>query len=289
MKSKYESRKIFQHFVLTCFNVDFGGQLGKPNKSWLNHRFELFDNFCYPSVRGQSNQNFKWFVLFDINTPNVFKEKIKKCYKCENIIPIYIRPCKKHSDTDKIMQSEIIPQYLTDEIEYLITTRVDNDDAICKDYIDMIQKRFNKQKFQFLNFTNGYIWNYKTNEIYLDQQPSNPFISLIEMVGEIKTVWSGSHPDLYKVGPIMEIETKPSWLQVSHRRSSNRPRGILQPPQTILQIINDFEIRKKLLSSYLIGVCFYFYKQILNRTRNIRGHIGLTGSKLRILKGKLNK
>jgi hypothetical protein len=61
----------FHHFVLTRFNVKIGlggGESVAPNLEWLVHRFDLFDKFCFPSVRNQSNLNFKWLVFFDVDT-----------------------------------------------------------------------------------------------------------------------------------------------------------------------------------------------------------------------------
>jgi hypothetical protein len=74
----------FNHFILTRFNVkvSFAEPGAGLEPAWLLHRFELFDHFCYPSVRGQSNLNFKWLVLFDSNTPDSFKEKIAAYARC---------------------------------------------------------------------------------------------------------------------------------------------------------------------------------------------------------------
>ena len=276
------NRKIFQHFVLTCFNVVFEErEWCKQDKSWLRHRFKLFNKFCYPSIRGQSNKNFKWIVLFNINTPDVFKQKIKKYSEWENFIPVYIGRCRNINDPDMFVRKEIIPQYLDSGSKYLITTRVDSDDGICKDYVQMIQNHFDKQKLQFINFNNGYVWNYNTCEVYLDEQPSNPFISLIEEVGEIKTVWCENHPELCKVGPVKGITTKPAWLQVVHGRNiSNQISGILQSPGKIKYIDNNFEIKVNHSLVYWKAFFYYRIKRILDSTRSLRHYMGLTAEQL---------
>jgi len=288
MTSSNENSKIFQHFVLTSFNIkeisqEGGcdrGDLARADGNWLKKRIKLFDDFCYPSIREQTNQNFKWLVLFNINTPVVFKQIIQKYSEWDNFIPVYIEPIKKASSLRRIVRGEIIPKYLKGKTKYLITTRIDSDDALCKDYIEMVQRRFNKQKLQFLNFNNGYIWKYKFNQIYSDKQPSNPFITLIEEVGEIKTVFCWSHPELSKIGPVMEIETEPAWLQLSHEWSTNLPRGVLQSPTKILKLSKDFKIRKNFFLSFWVGTGFYIIRQILNQTRKIRHFLGSTVRKL---------
>ena len=40
---------------------------------------------------------------------------------------------------------------------YLITSMIDNDDCIHKEYINEVQKQFNNQEFLAIDFINGYI------------------------------------------------------------------------------------------------------------------------------------
>jgi hypothetical protein len=65
----------FQHFVLTTFNVrrkDFEkDKHGNPvlTEEWLEHRITLFEKFCFPSMRNQSNLDFRWLVCFANEPP----------------------------------------------------------------------------------------------------------------------------------------------------------------------------------------------------------------------------
>ena len=73
---------MFQHYLITRFNLKKEGwDTSKNNipvltEEWLERRFKLFETFCFPSVKHQSNQNFTWFVYFDVDTPKVFKDRI---------------------------------------------------------------------------------------------------------------------------------------------------------------------------------------------------------------------
>ena len=309
MKNDSEKSNIFQHFLLTPFNALPSWLASFPDKTWHKHRFKTFDKYCYPSVREQSNQNFKWIVIFSDNTPKVNKEKIEKYEEYENFIPIYI-PEDKHPDE---VPHEVIQKYLRNNTSYIITTRIETDDALCRDYVEMVQQYFDKQEFEFINFSNGYVWNMNTYEIYLDKQPSNPFISLIEEIDNKKnidrfpvpydkyhkypvirnrrfvTVWNGiSHPEFKKIGPYKDIEAKPSWLQGIHGENLvNKPRGILQSPKIMKHLDTDFELRKDLMLPYFTASCFYLLKKTLNKTRKTRHYLGLTGSQLKQFKGKL--
>jgi len=216
------------HFILTRFNVkvayaDLGTRL---DPAWLRHRFELFDRFCYPSVCGQSNQNFRWLVLFDSDTPPIFKEKVKDYSKWNNFIPVYMTA--SNGERRKITR-EVIMGYMADGVERIITTRLDNDDAIHRDFVQTLHDSVHDNTVEFINFTYGYVWH--QSKIYLTAQASNPFISLVEKADGFRTVYSGvEHTRLSTVAPIREIMVEPLWLQVVHERNvSNRVQGIRKP------------------------------------------------------------
>jgi hypothetical protein len=233
--------KKIQHFLLTRFNVkvnyDSAGTGTDPD--WLLHRFELFERFCYPSVHAQTNLNFQWLVYFDNETPSVFKERIHRLEKWENFLPIYI-----NTEFSDQINREIVFGFIREDTEYLITTRMDNDDAVSKNFIQLIQDNFEEKEFEFLSFVNGYVLN--AGRLYSFRYTNNPFISLGESIkplsaGEFKTILCGEHSQLSTLGSINRIETDATWLQVVHGKNvSNRIRGIRQPIRKLLD--NRFAI-----------------------------------------------
>ena len=222
--------KQFEHFVLTRFNVrtNYGKSKIGLDPDWLSHRFKLFENFCYPSVQAQSNQNFKWLVYFDSDTPEEFKNKILEYSKWQNFIPIYIN-CQFTHELNK----KNILKHLTGSAEYLITTRLDNDDGVSKEFIQVIQDNFQEQKFELINLTYGYVWS--DFKLYSFKYLNNPFMSLIEKINSqnidsFNTILCGEHTQLSSMGAIKQVKTKPAWIQVVHGKNvSNRIRGIRQP------------------------------------------------------------
>ena len=291
MKAHIKNREIFKHFILTNFNIPFPAYSHYKQNNWLKHRFKIFDKYCYPSVRGQVNQNFKWIVIFDINTPDIFKSRINHYAEWENFIPAYISINEEENpwrQNDRF-QREIISRYLTDENEYLITTKLDNDDAISKYFIQIVQNHFYHQEFQFLNFSNGYFLNYNTYEIYLVNLPSGFFASLIEKADNFKTIRCGvSHPDFHTIGPIEEIVTKPLWLAGIHgKNESNTIRGKQLFPKHLKYLCKEFVFKKISPLTYLISLFFYYSKDVLNRTRGTRSSLGLTQTQLTQLKKRI--
>jgi hypothetical protein len=234
MEMMIKSKEIFQHFLLTRFNVRVNYHKSKPgiglNRDWLEHRFELFDRYCFPSVQGQSNLNFKWLVFFDRETPEDFQHKIKEYTKWNNFIPVYID--YRNYLGNRFVQPTIL-NYIERKTRYLITSRIDNDDAIALNFIEIIQNNFRYQDFEFLNFPNGYVL--AKQKLYSRTYLSNPFISLVESihpetVDGFKTIYCGNHYDLSSVGTIKQIQAMPTWLQVIHENNvTNRVRGIREP------------------------------------------------------------
>jgi hypothetical protein len=215
----------FNHIILTRFNMreDINNP-SIPSEKWHKDRFELFEKFCFPSVKNQINFNFKWLVFFDVLTPRHYLSKIEY-YATElpNFIPIFsndLADFRKH-----------IHQNIYGDISFLITTRLDNDDSISNDFIDCVQKQFNHQEFEFINFYNGYI--YYNKRLYNHHDKSNAFLSLIEKISDqnkdqlLKTVWCTMHHKASDVANIVQIKNNSSWLQVIHSTNvSNRVKGI---------------------------------------------------------------
>jgi hypothetical protein len=122
---------------------------------------------------------------------------------------------------------------------HLITSRLDNDDAICRTFVESVQARFHRQGFEFLNFTNGYVWS--GGRVWSARHVSNPFISLVEDAADYSTVYCGNHMELDQQGPVVQISEPAGWLQVVHGRNlANRVWGTPRPDATLSE---EFAIR----------------------------------------------
>ena len=258
---KFMQYKNFQHIILTKFNVrvDYKN-LSKSTvglcPDWLEHRFKLFDKFCFPSVKSQSNQNFKWLVFFDAQTPEKFKQKLHEYTEWKNFIPVFI-DYSTHPPGG--LARPVVLKHLNPNKDYLITSRIDNDDAIAQDFVSIIQDNFSQQEFEFINFTYGYVWH--QGKIYLRKYENSPFISLVEKINQqtingFKTVYCVNHAKLLSSGEnVKQIDIEPGWLQVVHDKNvSNRVRGIRQPINKLEEKFvfkNDIFIRENLCYFWL--------------------------------------
>jgi len=220
---------MFQHYILTRFNLRAEDWTTTKNnekvlsEEWLEERFDLFENFCLSSVKNQVNQNFKWLVFFDINTPEVYKQKVaeyKKSYK--NFLPFFI-------DGMINFLPEIVNNIKNlDSEKYIITSRLDNDDCIHENYTKVVQSYFDKQDHQALDIVDGYSLEIgKNTRLGELMKLNNPFISLIEKKEDFKTVWFRSRHGSWKYEKNMNrIKNQRLWLSIIHSKNKvNRFSG----------------------------------------------------------------
>src|SRR5579872_71860 len=200
----------FRHFILTRFNVRIENR-EPPGPEWLEHRMDVFERFCFPSVRAQTNMNFEWVVFCHPEMPSAIRERLRACSAWKTFRPIFFRSSFSQ-DMARATISDRLSGY-----SHAITTRLDNDDAISTGFVETIQSRFSGQEFEFLNFKNGYIW--KGGKLYSGQHGSNAFITLVEQSRDCSTVYCGNHVELNRLGPITQIEEPAGWLQVVHARN----------------------------------------------------------------------
>ncbi len=213
---------MFDHYLITRFNLrNPKWDVTKNNESlltdeWMEDRMWLFENFCFPSVTAQTNQNFEWLLFFDITTNEIFRNRI------ENLVKDYSNIKTFFIDGMPAFYNEI-QNYILNRSKgqsHLITSRIDNDDSISKHFIDEIQKQFSFQEYQAIDIINGYSLQVKPNFILGKKEHIfNPFISLIEKNDHPKTVWFSDHNMWKKETRIIQITNKRLWLSIIHEKN----------------------------------------------------------------------
>lgn len=211
----------FRHFLLTRFSVAIFGERFHE-RAWLDKRFELFERFCFPSVQGQSSQSFDWFVFFDSSLPEDLRARVATYSRFSTFRAVYVEGPFDGRAVCKTLR-EVVALH-----RYIITSRVDNDDALATKYIETIQSQFNEQAFEFVNLPDGYIWD--GMHAYAWRHPNNAFISLIERAESFQTIFSFNHTKVPDFGQIRQVDHMPGWLVVVHGdnvRNSARGKPVL--------------------------------------------------------------
>ena len=192
---------------------------------WLIARQKLFEKFCLPSVLSQTNKDFEWILVSDSRTPDSFK-KVLDSYPATvlyaDIGEGSLAAKNTHRRAIKLEEAvaEPIRGYLeTKDADYVVTTRLDNDDAISTNHIDKIQyyvrDTWRGKPFWF-NLIRGYKWC--GGNVYPIGALQNPFISFVEPKGALLTAYQCCHQLAPQSGyPVVQIrEGNPTWMQVIH-------------------------------------------------------------------------
>ncbi len=261
---------MFKHFILTRFNLkrdDYNG-LDKNNQpvmtiEWLEKRFSLFEKYCLPSIINQSKKNFIWFILFDTYTPDRFVNLIRQYEQSY----IFLKPLYIDSGSDesirKVFNGEM-PRYLQPDDRYVITSRIDNDDAFHEDMIREVQNLFKRQRDSFLSFTYGLQYDLKLQVLTRWHYRNNHFISRIEEISDgIETVLTHDHTQIDKSAKVEYInnKNKPLWLELVHEGNLVNYLYPTAVPLFKIGIPHSFNIENK-VSSRNTSIAYFQYVKL---------------------------
>lgn len=206
----------YKHILITRLNAFYKQKMpthGYDPDEWLIGRVRLFKEYCFPSVVNQSSADFEWILYIDSQTPVQVVEELKELFLPHRNFHLLQRKfddfaIHPHLDNDIREIAEI-------NFNYLITTRLDTDDMIHKDYIAKIQKSFERKEYLPINFNNGYIYNIYTGVTAKVNYPYNPFLSLISKIEnniELVTIFHRMHHEFQDDLNVKRINTKePMW------------------------------------------------------------------------------
>lgn len=221
----------YQHFVLTRFNIASKGREAPIRNvpGWLGRRFDLFEAYCLPSIASQTQRDFSWLIYFDEQTPTEFRDRISALREIFDFEPIFVGPFEAGTAVREIGDRLIAG---TDR---LITTRLDNDDAVAKTYLEQVRKEAELSSDNtIINFSNGVA--ICDGRAYSAVDESNPFASMVEPVGNFETIWAAPHTELARRYNVRQLDTAPTWLQVVHGENvTNRIKGSRLDDQSVVR------------------------------------------------------
>ncbi len=172
----------FSHFLLTQFNLrNFPKSSHTAYNQWLNwtrNRITLFNTFCLPSILNQTLKNFCWLIYFDADTPTEFMPFIRELENHEFIKICY---CKGSEDFFKNYLREVKVRLKPDD-QWIITTRLDNDDILHRSAIEVIHQNFIEKDNFIIALASGYVLDIERKVLAHYFYPMSPFISLIESI-----------------------------------------------------------------------------------------------------------
>ena len=209
--------------LLTRFNLPSVGaeSVIRAKEGWLRDRVELFEQYCLPSVRAQNNQNFHWIVYFDPRSPSWLSARIADHGS------VYTPIFRESVSTAELIDD--MRSVVGARRSELITTNLDNDDGIARDFVGRLQSASTAHPRTAIYLANGLIK--RSSALYFRTDRTNAFCSVREGWDDPRTCWADWHNLLGNTMPIVVVDCAPTWLQVIHGTNvSNRVRGRLVSP-----------------------------------------------------------
>jgi hypothetical protein len=250
----------YKHFIITRFNLrrdtpeiirDKSGN-SVLTDAWLSHRIALFSKYCLPSVANQTCKNFLWLIYFDAKTSDKVKQEnadLEKQY------PALIQILYADGYNDFLQRyCRDILSFCSDEVRYVITSRLDNDDIIHRDFVMKIQENFSGQTFTAVNFVKILMLNPdRRDKLNIDYIFSNHFISLIEKITDEGINGCYGRGDRYWNDiDIIQINDKPYCLEIiSDKNLLNSFRGFPIFKKTDL---SDFQLCNLIVKNKTLDV-----------------------------------
>lgn len=221
----------YSHFIITRFNLNLYAQdkhdLPTRTDRWLEHRFEVFERYCLPSVAAQTSGNFTWLCLFDAATPESCRRRIEG-YKarCPQFEAVYYTAAQAANLTENLRMT--IAAYVSCDRKgrksppppkLLITTNLDNDDAFSSDVVELLQRELRpapgKRIYSLL-----YGYQYFTDRRFALKMryTNNHFLTLAEPFdAHAETIISYRHTKAIRQLPTIYLSTvRGKWLEIVH-------------------------------------------------------------------------
>lgn len=270
----------FTQYLLTRFNLNYGASVQYIcDEDWHHHRFEIFNRYCLPSVLGQTHSNFKWIIFFNDDLKKTYQTFIDETsQKSENIHFIFVKPGENHR--------KLFLDYINEQVKnlYLITTRMDNDDAISRYFIEKIQQKFLETNSKIaepefvINSGNGFqnelIFPYR--KAIISGYHHSPFISIAskrDHSGFFKTAIDNSHHLWGDEITTVETGDEKLWVQIIHEKNlANRVKSlslVSTIPEEEFPVLKNEINRSNLPFFLLLPVQFLitFFQKIYSKIR----------------------
>lgn len=277
-----------KHFLCTRFNLkneDWKTDRDDVNvlsEEWMKQRLELFEKYCLPSVLNQKNKNFTWVIFFDLDTSAVYRNRIEMYSNNGiNFSAVYIDGTASLVDELK----KFVYENISEHDEFIITSRLDNDDAIHQNFIDVIQELAKDKHEMVIDLITGYQMNISNNiyEFRNHFKYFNPFISVVESSKNIKSVYSKQHFEWNESDSIKSYNLNPLWIEIIHsknklniiRKNSFLITNIKLEEFGIERELSNLNLKSIIINNFYLTIKKSFRKFKFNRRINFLSSVGL--------------
>jgi hypothetical protein len=235
-----------KHLLLTRFNIQpWKGD--RPTQhldpAWLDDRIDLFQRSCVPAVEAQTVQDFAWYLLIDPRTPDPTRAALEAASRYVRLIEV-----EHHAAKGDVTRNLVLEACEEGSPDVILQTRVDSDDALAPDYLEVLREEVHGSRKEFLDFPHGYQLDTRHGHVVRRTWPSSPFMNLTQPPSAYPiSIHDVPHTEVTRIAPLRSIAAHGMWLQVLHGRnvSSELLPGLPVPAQ---RIADRFPVDRSLLS-----------------------------------------
>lgn len=220
------------HFLITLFNLALWDadkhQAPTRTEAWLDRRCTLFEQWCLPSVAAQRGARFRWLVMFDADSPEWLRGRIEDWRRrCPALEPCFIDAAETRGFAGRSSGREVgfivsrIRQRLDPDATLLLTTNLDNDDALASDAMARIQAAAaGLSGPTVISLVNGLQLFPRFSAAIAMSYPHNHFLTLCEPIAApeapFATIESMSHRRARREFPVVDLRGQAGWIEVVH-------------------------------------------------------------------------
>jgi hypothetical protein len=101
----------------------------------LGFRYSLFELTCLPSLLGQTEQNFDWFIIVDRDLPQKWRDRLEALIGSRARTYLY-----EYDPSEDLTGTQWLMPYAPPQASQLLTTLLDDDDALPSHFIEKMQR-----------------------------------------------------------------------------------------------------------------------------------------------------
>ena len=264
---------MVKHFVFTRLGI------GIYNEAWHEHRLDLFEAITLPSMLQQSSKAFTWLVAVDSNMPPKSRARLGQMLQGVphfHMVPIDVARMTNIVVGGLASQFDYCRDYIMacglvdDPKEFVITSRIDDDDAWHRDLIAIVNAEMNRWMIQeqesqgnstaaigrILTLPRGLAWFVPNNVLQLIEFP---FLAIsIFVAARLDSGFSVASIDHYRWPQYAETfhfdvaqaePERPMWVYTRHDRTTMQWQTVdvptaSQPPLALLKTEFNIDVER---------------------------------------------
>lgn len=185
----------------------------------MKERFYFFEKICLPSLRWQTDKNFRLAIFTSPELPRKYKKRLAKAaHSVPQIEIVYDRNPVLNRAIDRWISKQAVVQN-----QRTLHFRLDDDDALSSDFIAVLRKHMpNVPDHSLISRPSGLllIQGEKSAELLAKFEPNIAIgFALVNPPGHIHNPYDLKHGAHYKIAPSLILPGPLAYIHVAHTES----------------------------------------------------------------------